>query len=84
MTSDFLLSKYSVIIIDEAHERKTNSDLLLGLLSRIVSIRAQLVLKRIKQPETNLEGANIGPLRLIIMSATLRMDEIMENKNLFK
>jgi hypothetical protein len=28
MTSDFLLSKYSIIIIDEAHERKTNSDLL--------------------------------------------------------
>jgi ATP-dependent RNA helicase DHX37/DHR1 len=51
MTSDFLLSKYSIIIIDEAHERKTNSDLLLGLLSRIVNIRAQLVLKRINQPE---------------------------------
>ncbi len=36
MSSDFLMSKYSVIIIDEAHERKINSDLLLGLLSRVV------------------------------------------------
>jgi len=36
MCSDFLLNQYSVIIIDEAHERKINTDLLLGLLSRIV------------------------------------------------
>ena len=75
MTSDFLLSKYCVIIIDEAHERKTNSDLLLGLLSRVVSIRAKMALKFDKK---------IGPLRLIIMSATLRIEELLENKNLFK
>jgi ATP-dependent RNA helicase DHX37/DHR1 len=42
MTSDFLLLKYSVIIIDEAHERKVNTDLLLGLLSRIVNIRKKM------------------------------------------
>jgi ATP-dependent RNA helicase DHX37/DHR1 len=37
--SDPFLRKYSVIIIDEAHERTTNTDILLGLLSRIVIAR---------------------------------------------
>ncbi|KAF9794055.1 hypothetical protein SFRURICE_014218, partial [Spodoptera frugiperda] len=56
--SDFLLSKYSVVIIDEAHERSVYTDILLGLLSRIVPLRRK-------------RGS---PLRLIIMSATLRID----------
>ena len=45
MNSDFLLQKYSVIIIDEAHERKVNTDLLIGLLSRLTTIRKKLSLK---------------------------------------
>lgn len=45
MMSDFLLNKYSVIIIDEAHERKINTDLLLGLLSRVINIRLKLALE---------------------------------------
>ena len=36
---DFLLTKYSVILIDEAHERSVYTDILIGLLSRIVPIR---------------------------------------------
>jgi len=44
MNSDFLLQKYSVIIIDEAHERKVNTDLLIGLLSRLTTIRKKLSL----------------------------------------
>ena len=36
---DFLLKKYSIIIIDEAHERSVNTDILLGLLSRVVPLR---------------------------------------------
>lgn len=38
---DLLLSKYSVIIVDEAHERSVFTDILIGLLSRIVSLRAR-------------------------------------------
>lgn len=39
---DPLLSKYSVVMIDEAHERTLNSDALLGLLLRIREKRPQL------------------------------------------
>ncbi|XP_013184224.2 probable ATP-dependent RNA helicase kurz [Amyelois transitella] len=66
--SDFLLSKYSVVIIDEAHERSVYTDILLGLLSRIVPLRRK-------------RG---NPLRLIIMSATLRLQDFTENTRLFK
>ncbi|CAH2052258.1 unnamed protein product, partial [Iphiclides podalirius] len=66
--TDFLLSKYSVVIIDEAHERSVYTDILLGLLSRIVPLRRK-------------RG---NPLRLIIMSATLRVEDFTENTRLFK
>lgn len=37
--NDFLLTKYSVVILDEAHERSIYTDILIGLLSRIVPLR---------------------------------------------
>ncbi|XP_016058614.1 PREDICTED: probable ATP-dependent RNA helicase DHX37 [Miniopterus natalensis] len=64
---DFLLLKYKVVIIDEAHERSVYTDILVGLLSRIVSLRAKRLL----------------PLKLLIMSATLRVEDFTQNQRLF-
>ena len=83
MMSGFMLSNYGVIIIDEAHERKINSDLLLGLLSRVVNIRAKLALKERQENPKSEQGYKIQPLRLVIMSATLKIDDFIGNKYLF-
>lgn len=39
---DPVLSRYSVIMIDEAHERSLQSDILLGLLKKIMKVRKDL------------------------------------------
>lgn len=68
ISEDFLLSKYSIILLDEAHERNLNTDILIGMLSRSVRLRNQLACA---QPEET------KPLRIIIMSATLNIDEFI-------
>ena len=78
LENDSLLSEYSVIIIDEAHERTINSDLLIGFISQILKIRYILWKRKMKYSN---DGNNfVLPLRLIIMSATLRVSEFSENK----
>lgn len=42
LATDFTLSRYSVIIVDEAHERSVNTDILIGVLSRVVKLRGEL------------------------------------------
>ncbi|EIE89387.1 hypothetical protein RO3G_14098 [Rhizopus delemar RA 99-880] len=74
MSQDLLLTKYSTIIIDEAHERNINTDILIGVLSRVLKLRAEM---------SREDRKKIKPLRVVIMSATLRVSDFTENKTLF-
>lgn len=69
-----LLPQYSVLIIDEAHERSVRSDLVLGLAKRVQQRRRELH-KAWKVKQEKEEGLTGGkepvPLRIVIMSATL-------------
>lgn len=57
MLSDPLLRQYSVIILDEIHERSYNMDMLLSFLCKVLKTR-------------NSKRHSFPPLRLIVMSAT--------------
>ncbi|KAK0383554.1 hypothetical protein NLU13_9465 [Sarocladium strictum] len=70
---DIALRKYSAIVIDEAHERSVNTDILIGMLSRVVKLRAEMA----------EEDPKVKPLKLIIMSATLRVEDLTANATLF-
>ncbi|KAI1104288.1 P-loop containing nucleoside triphosphate hydrolase protein [Jackrogersella minutella] len=73
VANDIALRKYSAIVIDEAHERSVNTDILIGMLSRVVKLREEM----------SHENPELAPLKLIIMSATLRVDDFIKNKTLF-
>ncbi len=89
LASDFLLSKYSVLIIDEAHERSMNTDILIGVLSRVVKLRESMWRDgkdiKVRSTRTLCDSwlTYSQPLRLIIMSATLRISDFVENTTLF-
>lgn len=53
--NDISLRNYSAVIIDEAHERSLNTDILIGMLSRTVKLREEM----------NIEDPKISPLKLI-------------------
>lgn len=73
IAQDITLRKYSAIVIDEAHERSVNTDILIGMLSRVIKLRTEL----------GQEDPSIKPLKLIIMSATLRIEDLTMNHTLF-
>jgi len=71
--NDLLLRRYSVIVLDESHERNLNTDVLIGLLSVALPLRKKAA----------LEDPTIPPLKLVLMSATLRVEDFTKNEKLF-
>ncbi|XP_075956023.1 putative ATP-dependent RNA helicase DHX40 [Anarhichas minor] len=62
--ADPVLSQYSVVILDEVHERSLNTDILLGLLKNMFSDSAKPT-----------KGRSF-PLKVVVMSATLETDKL--------
>ena len=94
--SDLLLRQYSAVVLDEAHERSTATDVLLGMLARVVPLRRRLATEQRHRLEEKRARGSVGgeheqengeallsPLKLIIMSATLRVEDFVGNARLF-
>lgn len=79
LMADPVLGRYSVVVIDEAHERTLNTDILLASLKRIQRERKEgsgsgkgNAKGKGKEKERAREcGPVLGPLKIIVMSATL-------------
>ena len=61
--SDPLLSRYSIVILDEVHERTIHTDMLLGIAKQAQQKRAN-----------NKADHHLKPLKIILMSATMDVD----------
>ncbi|KAF9427984.1 putative ATP-dependent RNA helicase dhr2 [Podila epigama] len=69
LLSDRLLLRYSVIILDEAHERTLRTDILFGMVKSIQKKRADLIAAGRR---------DIQPIKIVIMSATLDAEKFSE------
>ena len=64
---DPLLSRYSVIILDEVHERTIHTDVLMGIVKSAQKSRIS--------NDNNDNKKHLRPLKVILMSATMDVDE---------
>lgn len=74
LLADPLLSRYNVVIIDEAHERTLNTDVLLANLKTIQKERKASSISEKSSKNAKGKGKaqdEMGPLRIVVMSATL-------------
>ncbi|EOD44698.1 putative deah-box rna helicase protein [Neofusicoccum parvum UCRNP2] len=78
IAQDISLPQYSAIVIDEAHERSVNTDILIGMMSRIVDLRRNLM-------KEDPKGADVKqpPVRISAADAPLEAEdlEIGDDKN---
>jgi ATP-dependent RNA helicase DHX37/DHR1 len=69
LADDFLLRKYSAVVIDEAHERSVNTDILIGVMSRVLKLREEMSKK---DKVTKVRKINPqSPKEMILTSASL-------------
>lgn len=82
MRRDILLRDYEAVVVDEAHERSLNTDVLLGLLSRAAPLRRELAKRAEGEGEDATTIGALRPLKVIIMSAS-KLDDVVENDRLW-
>ncbi|KAI0755199.1 P-loop containing nucleoside triphosphate hydrolase protein [Daedaleopsis nitida] len=81
MLGDPLLSKYSVVIVDEAHERTLRTDLLIANLKTILQARNGPPSERTGKGKGKAPEAKRNPLKVVIMSATLEAEKFSKFYN---
>ena len=65
------LNRYAALMLDEAHERNLNTDVLIGLIRGALRLRRQAL-------EEEGDLSSLPPLKVIIMSATLRVQDFTQ------